>query len=128
MPIFEVWFATCVASIVSDGYLGVRVFKDIADEGYKIDSERLKEVNAKANPNVSKLDYLIKIIPGLNIVFAFKKGFVYGKNSSELIDSLKSEGAIVPMTDEEYAEYQKKPTLLNAWKITQRKDRILFHL
>ncbi len=123
MIIWEVWLATCVASVVSDGYLGLNLFKEIANQGYKINGDKLKEVSSKLNPNTSRLDYAIKIVPGLNLLVAFQKGVAYGKSRQEIVDELVSEGAIVPMTDEEKEEYQKKPTFFKAVSINRKNEQ-----
>ena len=122
MNIFGAWLATTVGSVVADWYTGVKAFKDIAEAGYTIDRDKLDEVKAKTNPNTSKLDYLIKLIPLLNLGFSFKKGVKYAQNKDEFIEELHAEGALVEMTDEEREAYRNKPTILNAIKIFNKRQ------
>lgn len=123
MNIWGAWLATTVGSVVADWYLGVRAFKDIAAAGYTIDKDKLDEVKDKTNPNTSRLDYLIKLIPILNLGVAFQKGVKYGKSKEELIKELRDEGALVPMTEEEKEAFRKKPTIFTAIKIVNDRQK-----
>jgi hypothetical protein len=123
MNIWGAWLATTVGSVVADWYLGARAFKDIAAAGYTIDKDKLDEVKDKTNPNTSRLDYLIKLIPILNLGVAFQKGVKYGKSKEELIKELRDEGALVPMTEEEKEAFRKKPTIFTAIKIVNDRQK-----
>lgn len=110
MNLFTAWLATIVASFVADFNLALKMFKDMADLGFKINYGRFSELSKKINPDGMKTNLITKLIPIYNIYAEFKKSLSYSKNKELPTDKLCLLGAIEEMSDYEKKLYKKKPT------------------
>lgn len=123
MNFIGLWITTTVTSYVLDLGLGIKLFKDLADQGYKIDLERYKEL--KEELNLGNRSVIIKFIPFLNILNEMKKSFDYNQQRNMIFNSMDVLDLLEEMTDLEKEEYQKKPTGWNAILLPIKVERRL---
>lgn len=91
----------------------LRMFKDAADAGYKIDVKRLSELGMQLNPNATKETLLSMLIPIFNVMQVFQRTIQYNNVRPMILDQLSVIDALEEMTESEKAEYLKNPTGLN---------------
>ena len=108
------WIVSIIASFGMEIQNELRLFKDVADEGYKVDNKKLSELQKQINPDATKISLLQLLIPGFNIFTVFKRAFQYNQIRPILLNQLSVMGLLETMSEEEKKEYQKKPTGLNA--------------
>jgi len=116
MEVILVCIGTIITSYIFDTSLGFQMFKDVADEGYKINTERYNEF-VKSNSKENDMNKLM-LFPFVNIGFCFWKLAKYNEARPYLIDQLRVIDAIEPFTKEEENKYKAKPTGLNAMIIS----------
>ena len=119
------WLGTVIASIGMEISHELRVFKDIADAGYKCDLKRVNELSEHFSPDSSKKTLISLLVIGYNIFYVFDKANKYNNARPMLFSQLDVAGVLEEMTDEEKKEYLKKPTGLNAIKIQIKSERNL---
>lgn len=105
---------TIVLSFGMDFSNGLRMYKDVADEGYKIDTKRLSEIQKELYPDAAKMNIIKLLIPIFNIMHVFQKTAAYNEARNSILDQLNVMGALEEMNDLEKEEYAKKPTGFNA--------------
>lgn len=114
MKIVVLWISTVAASFCIELTNELRMFKDVADAGYKINIDRLSDLSKKLNPDASKITLLSMLIPIFNIIQVFDRMVKYNNIRPMLLDQLSIIDALEEMSEIEKQEYQKKPTGLNA--------------
>ena len=114
MKILFLWISTVVASFYIELTNELRMFKDVADAGYKINIDRLSDLSKKLNPDASKITLLSMLIPIFNIMQVFDRMVKYNNIKPMLLDQLSVIDALEEMSEIEKQEYLKKPTGLNA--------------
>lgn len=77
MEFLALWLGTCVASFGMEITNELRMFKDAADAGYKIDVKRLSELEMQLNPNATKETLLSMLIPIFNVMQVFQRTIQY---------------------------------------------------
>lgn len=60
-------FQSIIASFGMAIANNLRMLKDVADAGYKIDTKRMAELGKQLNPSVSEVKLLSLLIPGFNM-------------------------------------------------------------
>ena len=60
---------TILVSIGLDISLAFKMFKDIADQGYKLEMDKISELGRQINPEASKNNAMSLFIPFLNLFF-----------------------------------------------------------
>lgn len=108
------WLGTSIASFVMQIANEMRLFRDAADAGYKIDINRFADLGKQLNPNAPKLTVLSMLIPGFNIIEVFKTTVEYNNVRPMVIDQLRVMNVLEAMSEIEKTQYLKKPTSLNA--------------
>lgn len=88
----------------------LKLLKDLADEGYKLDLSKLEDNNSKQN--------ILKHIPGVNIIDAITEAKTYDKFL--FIEELKLERVLIPLTKKEERRYKKSRDFLTAFIINTR--------
>lgn len=73
MEILYIWLGTVVMSNFMDVTNGLRMFKDVADAGYKIDLAKMSELQKQLFPDLTKINFLSLLIPIFNIIQVLKK-------------------------------------------------------
>lgn len=114
MELLGIWLGTFITSFGMDALNGLRIFKDAADAGYKIDIDRISEITESLDPNASKIKFLKLLLPIFNIMHVSQEILEYNNLRFMVLDMLYALNALEEMTDEEQTEYLKKPTVLNA--------------
>ena len=114
MEFLALWLGTCVASFGMEITNELRMFKDAADAGYKIDVKRLSKLGMQLNPNATKETLLSMLIPIFNVMQVFQRTIQYNNVRPMILDQLSVIDALEEMTESEKAEYLKNPTGLNA--------------
>lgn len=122
MEILVLWLGTCIASVGMKLANELRVFKDVADAGYKIDVNKLLECGNQLNPNASKVTSLSMLIPIFNMMQVFQKIIQYNNIRPLVLDQLNVIGALEEMSEIEKAEYLRKPTGLNALMVLLKSE------
>lgn len=115
------WLGTSIASFGMEIANELRMFKDVADAGYKIDMERLTELGKELNPNATKVTLLSILVPGVNIMQVFQRANQYNNIRAMVLDQLHVIDALEEMTETEKEEYLKNPTGFNALFINLKK-------
>lgn len=100
----------------------LRIFKDAADNGYKIDVKKISELANQINPNASKVTLMSLLIPIVNIMGVFQRTMIYNNVRHMILDQLSVLDSLIPMTKEEEEEYKKKPSAMNAIYINAKQQ------
>lgn len=108
------WVGTTVASFGMEIKNELRLFKDVADAGYKINATRLSELGNQLNPGALNKILVSMLIPIYNVIQVCQKVVQYNNARPMLLAQLDAIGALEEMSEFEKAEYQKNPTALNA--------------
>ena len=114
MNFLILWLGTSVASFIMEIANELRIFKDAADAGYKIDTKRIAELQKQLNPNATKATLLSMLIPIFNVMSVFQRTIQYNNARSMILDQLSVIDALEEMLEIEKTEYSKNPTGLNA--------------
>lgn len=114
MELLVLWVGTSITSFCMEMANELKMFKDVADVGYKIDIRRLSDLNKQLNPNASKTTLLSMLIPIFNIMQVFQRTVQYNNIRPMIFDQLNVMDVLEEMSEIEKQEYQKKPTGLNA--------------
>jgi len=114
MELLIIWILTIIASVAMELSSELRIFKDVADNGYKIDVKRISELANQINPNASKVTLMSLLIPIVNIMGVLQRTMIYNNARNMIIDQLSVLDSLIPMTKEEEEEYKKNPSTMNA--------------
>ena len=125
MEILVIWLVTVIASFGMEISHELRVFKDIANAGYKYNLKRVNELSEYFNSDTLKKTLISLLVIGYNIFYVFDKANKYNNARPMLLSQLDVAGVLEEMTDEEKKEYLKEPTGLNAIKIQIKSERKL---
>lgn len=125
MEILVIWLGTVIASFGMEISHELRVFKDIANAGYKYNLKRVNELSEYFNSDTLKKTLISLLVIGYNIFYVFDKTNKYNNARPMLLSQLDVAGVLEEMTDEEKKEYLKEPTGLNAIKIQIKSERKL---
>ena len=120
MKYLLVYAATILATELMNLDLSLQLMKDIADEGYRIDSNKTKELYSCLSENVKKQQKLFQIVPIVNVIYAVVSRLTYETQRDKVLTQLRTLGVIEEMTEEEKKEYEKKPTRINAILVMAR--------
>ena len=126
MEFLVLWLGTIVASFGLEIANELRMLKDVADAGYKINMERLSEIHKQINQDVPNTTLRSMLIPVLNVMLVFQRTVQYYQVRPMIISQLSVIDALEEMSEIEKTEYLKKPTGLNALIIhTKAEIRLL---
>lgn len=125
MEILVIWLGTVIASFGMEISHELRVFKDIANAGYKYNLKRVNELSEYFNSDTLKKTLISLLVIGYNIFYVFDKTNKYNNARPMLLSQLDVAGVLEEMTDEEKKEYLKEPTGFNAIKIQIKSERKL---
>ena len=70
LQLLILWVSTYLISKGVDISLVLRMFKDIADCGYKLKIKRLSDFVNSVQPEQEQKTFIIKLIPFLNVLFS----------------------------------------------------------
>lgn len=111
------WLSTTAASIFMELTNECRMFKDAADNGYKINIDRLSKLQKELGID-SKKGIFELFLPIINIIGVLKRTMEYNEIRPMALDVLDTIDALDEMTELEKEAYTKKPTLFNALGIS----------
>lgn len=114
MNLLILWLETSIASFCLEIAYELRIFKDAADAGYRVNTKKLSEFGNQLNPNASKITFFSMLIPIFNIMQVFQKIIEYNNIRPMILDQLNIIDALEEMSETEKTEYLKNPTGLNA--------------
>ena len=114
MEFISTWLITVLMSLGVSIANELRMYKDAADNGYRIDGINLNTYTSKYGSNIVKNITLQLLIPFYNILSSFVNILIYNNNRPHLLDELNMMDALDEMRDEEKEYYQKFPTGLRA--------------
>lgn len=117
MEILFFCFGSVVLSVFIDVKNNMRLHKDAADEGYKIDMKELSRINKEYYPEQVRFRNIIRFIQLCNIFQSLIDTAKYSDNGLLSLDQLRILGVLEEMSDIEKEEYAKKPTGYNAIKV-----------
>lgn len=123
MEFLIIWLSTVAVSFGMEIANELRMFKDVADAGYKIDIRRLSDLSKQLNPNASKATLLSMLIPIFNIMQVFQRTVQYNNARPMILDQLNVMDALEEMSEIEKIEYLEKPTGLNAAFVTLKSEK-----
>ena len=114
MNILLAWLITSAEFLLIDTASILRLFKDLADQGFKINYEKFNEFYEYLKDENSK-DYFIKMfVPFYNFYRTYIDIKDYNNLHPYLIKEMYTLGLLANMSDFEFQEYQKNPSVINA--------------
>lgn len=114
MNILLAWLITSAEFLLIDTASILRIFKDLADQGFKINYEKFNEFYEHLKDENSK-DYFIKMfVPFYNFYRTYIDIQDYNNLHPYLIKEMYTLGLLENMSDFEFQEYQKNPSVINA--------------
>lgn len=114
------WITTIICSFGMNISVSYKMIKDLADNGYKLNLRNIEKLcEQMKDDNVTKIDYLKTLIPILNIMESIDLVIKYNNKREFIIDCFRVSGTLEEMTKEEVEIYMKKPTGLNASKLSE---------
>lgn len=125
MEILVLWAGTSIASFCLELANELRMFKDAFDVGYKVDVQRLSELEIQMNSYEIKTTFLSMLIPIFNVIQVFQKTLEYNNVRPMILNQLSEIAVLEEMTEEEKKEYLKNPTALNALKVALKSKKRL---
>lgn len=120
MDLILMWVGTLVFSGLMKLCNELRIFKDVADNGYKIDLDKLAQFNRKKN-NTG----IVTLIPIVNMMNEVMNASNYNRIKYTLIDQLKVQGALIELSDLEKKIYAKHPTSISAFLLPIKAGMII---
>ena len=117
MNILLAWLITSAEFLLIDTASILRIFKDLADQGFKINYEKFNEFYEHLKDENSK-DYFIKMfVPFYNFYRTYIDIQDYNNLHPYLIKEMYTLGLLENMSDFELREYQKNPSIINALRV-----------
>ena len=125
MSYIVMWLTTVLASYVFDFKIAFKMFKEIADVGYKINADKFRDFANSIPTNSSDISKVIRFIPFVNLLYTLHGINSYENNKQLIFQQFLSLDILEEMTDDEKEEYKKNPTGLNAMVITLNNGRVV---
>jgi len=122
MELLIIWLVTVIVSFCMEIVQEMRMYKDIADLGYLINNDRLSEFGKQFNPDITKKNLMLYLIPFLNFFNVIKNTIVYNNYRDMIFDELRIIGALEEMNEKELLEYSKNKTGFKAFKLTIERE------
>lgn len=122
MEFLIIWLSTVAVSFGMEIANELRMFKDVADAGYRVDVNRLSELGKQLNPNSVNVTLLSLLMPVVNIMYVFQRAIQYNNVRPMILDQLNVMDVLKEMTELEKIEYLEKPTGLNAAFVTLKSE------
>lgn len=110
--ILIMWGLTTVASFIMEIAQESRLFKELADLGYKLNFVRFREFQQSIGYKNNSLSWML--VPLYNIFMVIENTIKYNEARNMILDELNVIDVIEEMSDWELNEYKKNPIGLNA--------------
>ena len=105
MEFLIIWLSTVAVSFGMEIANELRMFKDVADAGYRVDVNRLSELGKQLNPNSVNVTLLSLLMPVVNIMYVFQRAIQYNNVRPMILDQLNVIYVLKEMTELEKIEY-----------------------
>ena len=105
------WIGSIIETFIFNYLNSKRVYKDLADRGYKVKFTGYNELDMKETPVIERF------IPFFNILGIACNILEYNYTFDDMVRKLNSIDFLLPMTKEEKELYKLNPTSRNAFKI-----------
>ena len=128
MEFLIIWLSTVAVSFGMEIANELRMFKDVADAGYRVDVNRLSELGKQLNPNSVNVTLFSLLMPVVNIMYVFQRAIQYNNVRPMILDQLNVIDVLKEMTELEKIEYLEKPTGLNAAFVTLKSEKPYLNL
>ena len=125
LNVILLYLGTVGISLASVIKLDLKLLKDLADEGYKINFAKFTEIAKSIMPKTKQKALSNFFIPIWNIVYTITSIENYNHSFNSFYNSLSVMDALEEMSDIEKKEYAKKPTGLNAMLVPLRYQKRL---
>ena len=126
MNFFLTWISTTVVSFILTYKHEFKMFKEIADAGYKLSIDK----NRNNSDNADDVEYnssLISLfIPFYNLFTVIEREMVYEKEKDVILEQMIFCGMVEEMSEYEKKIYSENPTGLNALLISYNKHEKSF--
>lgn len=123
MNFFIMWPITIVISFIFEFKNEFKMFKDFADIGYKVNTDKLTDLSTmSATSNALNASLTAMLIPFFNIACTLARRKKYEENKELIFEQYLKLGIIEEMSDEEFEEYKKNPTGVNALMVPLKKQ------
>ena len=109
MNIIEIYIASLLASLGISTINELRMYKDCADNGYRLDSERINKSRFRRENEIPQNMSLLLFVPGVNIIHTIYNVLNYEANHNKVFNKLKELKATERMTNEEFRTYEEFP-------------------
>lgn len=109
MNIIEIYIASLLASLGISTINELRMYKDCADNGHRLDSERINKSRFRRENEIPQNMSLLLFAPGANILYTIYNVLNYEANHNKIFNKLKELKATERMTNEEFKTYEEFP-------------------
>lgn len=113
MHLFGLWLGSIAISYLGDMKNSVKIIKDIAGAGYKLDLDGLRAFEGKF-PGINEDLKISYFIPGYNLYKVYMRNYKYEMNKNMVLQELISLNLVEEMTDEEKEKYNNSPSFFTA--------------
>ena len=114
IEVLSVWVGSIILSFAMNISNVLKIVKDLADSGYKINNNKLSRLNKEMEPEYVKYRSMMLFLPIVNVMTVALDRIKYIKSSDLYFNKLDVLGSIEEMSDYEKIAYAENPTGLNA--------------
>lgn len=122
MNIFDIWVITVMASFLLEIHKIVKIYKELADQNYKFNPEKFKELINSEEYITKQANILEFFLPIYNLMVITLREDDFIKNKEKFYQTLIKFGAVEEMTEEEIKEYGEYKFGIHA--IVMEKNRL----
>ena len=126
MKYIFMWLITVLGSYYLNYINGIRIFKDLADNGYRINIGKYTEFINKFSLDGEDNSNFLLFIPGINILYVFQRIMQYHEDRSMLLNQLNVMNVIEEMSKIEKMDYLRKKTFVNALMVNLKSARRVY--
>ena len=119
----SIWSITVILTIVFEFKNEFKMFKEFADMGYKINTDKLTDLSKMSvTTNAINSSLIGMLIPFYNLASVMAKRKKYEENKELIFEQYMRLGILEEMTYDEWEEYKKNPTGVNAILVPLKKE------
>jgi len=126
MELIFIWILTIIVSFAIQSNMMMQMFKILADQGYKLNLDKLVNITNQIDESAEKISCLALLIPGYNLFKSIQICTNFIQHKDLILNQYDVMGVVEEMSEWEILEYNKKPTGLNAYllpiKLKQEMD------
>lgn len=114
MEVLTLWIGSCILSISLETAIEIKLYKDVADAGYKINYSKIAENKNQSEYINQKFSLLMLLMPIYNIIAVLNNLINYINNRDTILFQLNIMNVLEELSEEEKEEYSKNPSGLKA--------------